>query len=318
MKKPAFSVYTTCTPPGKKSRWGRMLALFFAAWIVAALAPDYFTRLLLPDLGEAARTGDTVVLKRWLKIPLGWIDEHDLLMQAIYGNQPDCVRILLADKRANPNQKDSGNMPPLQVALLGRNSEIARLLLEDERVDINTRSSITGWTALSLAIYEKDADIVQQLLARPEIDVNVSDVPQFLTPLTMAIRAKDSCYLSMLLKHPEIDVNRKDKLGNTPLMCLMNSSGEAVEEMIDLLLKHPGLDINSTNNEGNTALALAVGKNLPDRVKTLLAHPGIDINTVNNQGMRPLNIALSENAAECAGLLRQAGARELPEFRPAQ
>lgn len=71
-----------------------MLALFFAAWIVAALAPDYLTGLLLPDLGEAARTGNTAVLKRWLKIPLGRVDEHNLLMQAIYGDQPDCVRIL--------------------------------------------------------------------------------------------------------------------------------------------------------------------------------------------------------------------------------
>lgn len=317
MKKAAFKTYTTCTPPGKKSRWGRMLALFFAAWIVAALAPDYFTRLLLPDLGEAARTGDTVVLKRWLKIPLGRIDEHDLLMQAIYGNQPDCVRILLADKRANPNQKDSREHAPLLVALLGRNSEIVRLLLEDERVDINTRSSITGWTALSLAIYEKDADIVQQLLARPEIDVNMSDVPQFLTPLTMAIQANDSCYLSMLLEHPEIDVNRKDKAGNTPLMYLVHCQREAAEEMIDLLLKHPGLDINSSNNDGNTALALAAEKNLPARVKKLLTHADINVNTVNNQGMRPLNLAIQKQATECAELLRQAGAQELPEFRPA-
>ena len=294
-----------------------MLALFFAAWIVAALAPDYFTRLLLPDLGEAARTGNTAVLKRWLKIPLGRVDENDLLMQAIYGDQPDCVRILLEETNVNPNKKEHGNMPALQVALLRRNSEIARLLLEDERVDINTRSSTMGWTALALAIYEGNAEIVQQLLARPEIDVNVNDAPQHLTPLHMALFVRDFNFLKMLLEHPELDVNRQNKLGYTPLMCLINSPGEAAEEMIGLLLQHPGLDINSTNNEGNTALALAVEKNQPERLKKLLAHPDINVNTVNSQGMRPLNLAIQQQATECAELLRQAGARELPEFVPA-
>lgn len=317
MKKAAFKTYTTCTPPGKKSRWGRMLALFFAAWIVAALAPDYFTRLLLPDLGEAARTGNTAVLKRWLKIPLGRVDEHDLLMQAIYGDQPDCVRILLEETNVNPNKKEHGNMPALQVTLLRRNSEIARLLMEDERVDINTRSSTMGWTALALAIYEGNAEIVQQLLTRPEIDVNVNDAPQHLTPLHMALFVRDFNFLKMLLEHPELDVNRQNELGYTPLMCLLSTPDETVQEVIELLLKHPKLDINCTNNEGNTALALAAANNQPERMKRLLSHPGIDVNTVNNQGMRPLNLAIQKQATECAELLRQAGAQELPEFQPA-
>lgn len=317
MKKPAFKVYTTCTPPRKKSRWVRNVALFFAAWLLASLTPDFIAGLLLPNLSEAARTGNTAVLKGWLKVPLARYDKHDLLMEAIYGNQPDCARILLADKRTPPNKKAHGNMTPLQVAILRRNTEIARLLLNDERVDINTRSDITGWTALALAIYEGDAGITQQLLARPEIEVNVQDSPQHLTPIAIAIRAKDSSYLKMLLEHPEIDVNRKDQLGNTPLMCLMSSPGKAAAEMIDLLLKHPGVDINSRNNEGNTALALAAAKNLPERVKMLLTHADINVNTVNNQGMRPLNLAIQRQATECAELLRQAGAQELPEFIPA-
>ena len=290
MKKPAFKVYTTCTSPRKKSRWVRNVALFFAAWLLASLTPDFIAGLLLPNLSEAARTGNTAVIKGWLKVPFARYDKHNLLMEAIYGNQPECVRLLLANERTDPNQKDADNMPPLQVAILRRNTEIARLLLNDERVDINTRSDITGWTALALSIYEEDAEIAQQLLARPEVDVNIQDAPQHLTPIAIAIRANDSSYLKMLLEHPEIDVNRKDQLGNTPLLCLMSSPGKAAAEMIDLLLKHPGVDINSTNNEGNTALALAAAKNLPERVKMLLTHADINVNTVNNQGMRPLNL----------------------------
>ena len=316
MKKPAFKVYTTCTPPRKKSRWGRKLALLLAAWIVASLVPDFIAGLFLSNLSEAARTGNTAVIEGWLKVPLARYDKHNLLMEAIYGNQPECVRMLLADERTDPNQKDADNMPPLQVAILRRNSEIARLLLADKRVDINTRSNITGWTALALAIYEEDTEIVQQLLARPEVDVNIQDAPQHMTPMAFALRANESSYLKMLLEHPEIDVNRKDQLGNTPLMCLISSPGEAAEEMIDLLLKHPGVDINSTNNEGDTALALAAGKGQPERLKKLLAHPDINVNTVNSQGMRPLNLAIQQQAIECAELLRQAGARELPEFVP--
>ena len=317
MKKPAFKVYTTCTPPRKKSRWGRKLALLFAAWIVASLAPDFIAGLFLSNLSEAARSGNTAVIEGWLKVPFARYDKHNLLMEAIYGNQPECVRMLLADERTDPNQKESDNMPPLQVAILRRNSEIARLLLENKRVNINTRSSITGWTALALAIYEGDTEIAQQLLVRPEVDVNVNDAPLHLTPLHMALFVRDFNFLKMLLEHPELNVNRQNKLGYTPLMCLINSPGEAAEEMIGLLLQHPGLDINSTNNEGNTALALAVEKNLPERLKKLLAHPDINVNTVNSQGMRPLNLAIQQQASECAELLRQAGARELPEFVPA-
>lgn len=317
MKKPAFKVYTTCTPPRKKSRWGRKLALLFAAWIVAILAPDFIAGLFLSNLSEAARTGNTAVIEGWLKVPFARYDKHNLLMEAIYGNQPECVRMLLADERTDPNQKESDNMPPLQVAILRRNSEIARLLLENKRVNINTRSSTMGWTALALAIYEGNAEIVQQLLARPEVDVNVNDAPQHLTPLHMALFVRDFNFLKMLLEHPELDVNRQNKLGYTPLMCLLSTPDETVQEVIELLLKHPKLDINCTNNEGNTALALAAANNQPERMKRLLSHPGIDVNTVNNQGMRPLNLAIQRQATECAELLRQAGARELPEFVPA-
>ena len=145
-KKPEFKAYTTCTPPRKKSRWVRTVALIFAAWLVANLVPDYIYGLI-PNLGNAARTGNTTVLK-WL-------------------------------------------------------------------------------------------------------------------------------------------------------------------------LKHPGVNINSTNNEGDTALALAAGKGQPERLKKLLTHPDINVNTVNSQGMRPLNSASQQQALECSELLRQAGARELPEFVPA-
>ena len=52
-------------------------------------------------------------------------------------------------------------------------------------------------------------------------------------------------------------------------------------------------------------------------LKMLLEHPEPDVKRKNKQGMHPLNIDIQRQVSKCDELLRQAGARELPEFRPA-
>ena len=131
-KKPEFKAYTTCTPPRKKSRWVRTVALIFAAWLVANLVPDYIYGLI-PNLGNAARTGNTTVLKWLLKHPGVNINSTNnegdtALVLAAGKNCPERVKKLLTHPHINVNTVNNQGMRPLNIAIQQQATECAKLL----------------------------------------------------------------------------------------------------------------------------------------------------------------------------------------------
>ena len=70
------------------------------------------------------------------QVPLFWAVNH---------NAVRCVRLLLSDKRTDPNIKDdSWGSSPLMVAVKRNRVACVELLLADPRVDLMTRDSYQG------------------------------------------------------------------------------------------------------------------------------------------------------------------------------
>ena len=71
---------------------------------------------------------------------------YSLLMVAVERNYVDCVKLLLSDKRADPNIKDPEpddeeycGFSPLMLAVKYNHVDCVKLLLADPRVDLMTR-----------------------------------------------------------------------------------------------------------------------------------------------------------------------------------
>lgn len=108
--------------------------------------------------------------------------------------------------------------------------------------------------------------------------------------------AKQRLKIAKLLK---CDINKKDKKGNTPLLCLVQNSASASSFFLIQHFINCGADVTATDAEGNTPLMLAAENSHITASATLMKYHNL-INLQNNVGDTALHKAFYNNKRENA------------------
>ena len=112
---------------------------------------------------------------------------------------------------------DEGELVPLLMSCVTNAPTILRGMLELPDVDVNQKSSVKEYTALTEAVFREDTASVRLLLTHKDIDVNHRQVSGMST-LYIACLSGNSSIVKDLLNHDDIDVNLATNEGATPLM----------------------------------------------------------------------------------------------------
>lgn len=94
---------------------------------------------------------------------------QDVFWQACMEGDLKSVKLLLQDRRVDPNRTNKDGWAPLYTACRNGHSAVVELLLQDERVDPNIAGR-RRWTPLSAACYHNHLAVVQLLLQDQRVD----------------------------------------------------------------------------------------------------------------------------------------------------
>jgi ankyrin repeat protein len=256
-----------------------------------------------------------------------------LMLAAETGVEP-MLRVILGDKRTDPNAKDANNRTALQIAVQQGHSGCVEALLGDLRVSLSP-SCTGGWTPLWWAAQYGYEQITKLCLDKPDVDPNAAD-ENGRTPLAFAVETYQkgrfeneedkTGVVKLLLTHHSLDPNIKDKQGRTPLrvaegygkyrgetMRLLLADNRvdpsamlpewtplwwlcqrADEEAMRLLFRRPDLDLDSRDAYGRSPLSYAAEGGSEEIVTALLASGKVDPETRDNEGFSPLFRAIAE------------------------
>lgn len=267
-------------------------------------------------------------------------DENALLGTAAYRGELEIVRIMLdagADANATMKTSETGlgvptgiNVPVLQEAVLGNNSDIVELLIA-QGADVNQAEGYLDRTPLHGAAWFNYADIVQILLNHGADPNKPSSYEEGETPLFFAVRngGVESAQalldggaaidfqtergwtplislaanktvrrdlrgkLSAFLLDKGADLNLGDRIGNT---ALHYAAREGLTNVIRILIEN-GASVDLQNNVGNTALHEAA-KWGQTKAITLLIENGASLDLQNDKGQTALDVAIDDNVIE--------------------
>lgn len=177
--------------------------------------------------------------------------------------------------------------------------------------DINYRDPKNqGRTPLMLTLVFGSAEKVRFLIAA-KADVNLKS-DDGTSALMYAIEGGNIEIVTMLIR-ARADVNAKDGEGAAPLMRVigMNLFDREQQLAVARALLDAKADANAVNKDGDTALMLAVRAGNA-ALAALLVERGCDVNVKNRGGRTALMDAKLYEDAEAIGLLKKAGAADLP------
>jgi ankyrin repeat protein len=126
--------------------------------------------------------------------------EEYKIFEAIQHNEPDVIKDLLSNKKANINinAKNPANGATLLItAAWNHNFCIVEFLLSQKEIDVNA-ADIDGHTALHIASGNGSIKIAQMLLEHKNIQVNINTKDG--TPLTLAVKNKKHEIIELLLQ----------------------------------------------------------------------------------------------------------------------
>jgi len=169
--------------------------------------------------------------------------------------------------------------------------------LIDLGINLNSKDTQEGQTALILAVMKNNKEIAEKLI-NAGADLNAQDA-RFGTTALMGAHAE---IVDKLLA-TGADPNAQDNNGTT---ALMRASRDGYAEIVDKLLA-AGADPNAQDNNGTTALIWASMMNHAEIVDKLLA-AGADPNMKAHNGTTALMLSLVMNHAEIVDKLLAAGA----------
>ena len=132
------------------------------------------------------------------------------------------------------------------------------------------------------------------------IDVNLKDVVGR-SPLRIAAEKADINVVTFLIENGA-DVNVTDANGNTPLIFIINKTGN--QEITERLLEK-GAAVNIQNRSGETALMYAAWRGHANIVRLLLENRA-DVTLKNRQGSTALTLAESKEHLEIVRMLKAA------------
>ncbi|WP_297204616.1 ankyrin repeat domain-containing protein [uncultured Brachyspira sp.] len=263
---------------------------------------------LLIRLGADTNIGDnndvlpSEVLAKKLENEANQIREIDRdLLKAIEDNNIKGMRDLIRSG-ANINTKDGYGLSALHFAIKNNNPDAVRLLLANR--DINLEAELPeGYfthlvndqadaiyigksTPLLYAIFKSSGnnDIVNMLI-RKGANVNARDEEGWSTFLYAASFGNPDILRRLLSKNRRL-INTKTKNNSTALqMAVVYDNLENIKYLVERLK----IDIDAQDDDGWTALYYAAANNKKDAYKLLLKL-GADKSITNNDGLKPADV----------------------------
>ena len=189
------------------------------------------------------------------------------------------IAMLLVDRSANIEYRDSRSWTPLHIASYGGHAEVVSLLI-DRGADLNAED-FNKETPLHLASEKGHEEIVRLLFdhgADPNRPDNLGRIPLY----HASLRGHNDI-VQLLIGH---GANQPDNHGWTPLH---HASLWGHNDTVQLLLNHGAIQ-NHADKRGRTPLHLASLQGHNDTVQLLLDH-GAVANHPDNSGRTPLYLA---------------------------
>ncbi len=213
------------------------------------------------------------------------------------------VKQILASDPSRLEAPGENGQTPLILSILSRQEAVFAFLLE-AGADIR-RGDARGLTALDYAAYFGRENEVERLLGRGA-DANGRGNVMGATPLYSAVLGGHEKAAARLLRAgARTDVG--DAGGRVPLL-IAAEGGRA--DIVGLLLA-AGARADAADRRGCTALHLACLSGQKEAVEALIAG-GSPLEARSIYGNTPLGVAVREGLAEIAGILRAAGAKDVP------
>lgn len=195
--------------------------------------------------------------------------EGDVPMNyCIYFNNIYALKLILKYTDDLNNYNEFG-YNSVHIAVSTGKLEICKLIFEDKnKFDINSRSIITGETALHIAVNNKFKDIVELILElNPDLDLQ--DYENEYTALHYAVSIDEPNIVKLLLENGA-DPNLQDAVGNT---CLHYAIYDDNLKIIDMLLFNKNtkyvINFNIGDIDNNLPLHILFLKNIDNYVHLL-------------------------------------------------
>ncbi|KAH6984491.1 hypothetical protein BKA56DRAFT_581078 [Ilyonectria sp. MPI-CAGE-AT-0026] len=148
---------------------------------------------------------------------------------AKYG-RVDIMKLLLAEKGANPGLKDGFQRTPLSRAAENNHLAVAEILLATGRAKENSKDR-KGRTALLWAVKNGHVDTVRLLLASAGVNANARD-RRGETPLLWAVRRGNLEIVKLLISVKGVDVDARDKKHCTALSVATRNGNSRIVEIL--------------------------------------------------------------------------------------
>jgi len=231
-------------------------------------------------------------------IPVDELSALDPLIQAVYEEKVDMVRVLLNNK-ADISKLDAQHMTCLHHVAKNGDMKIAELLIENGAKDILEEEDYQGKTPLLVALDNNHFELAKVLL-RVGANINKNDDLGY-TALHMATVKNQREIVKFLLKS-SAQVDKKTSDGMTAFHLALSMGFNEC----GLDLAAAGADLETINEEENTPIHTAAKRGSKTWLEILIKK-GVDVNAVNAQGQTALD--LSRGKPKCTQVLLEAGGK---------
>jgi len=191
----------------------------------------------------------------------------------------------------------------LTLAAQNGNMNLLNTLLSHPDIDINTAvrtENMCDWTALMFACHAGNSAIVSRLVEEEELDINYQDQKGETAALLASYYGHTEC-VRVLAETGKVDWNARNKWGNTALYCALYWGHSYV---VDIIIEIPGLNFNVRTVAGETLGQAAVTEGFVRSVESLASLEKFDCwNVPDKNGDTPVMMALKWGATDIVKVL---------------
>ena len=194
------------------------------------------------------------------------------------------------------NIRNNYNTTPLMVACKMGHENIARRLCQVPDIQLNSRDSYHGVTALHCAVGWNNPACVSVLREVAGVDWNVRDYDVD-SSLTWAVYWGHADILQIILSVPEpdLDLSVTDREGRNIAQIAVEENRGDRQRCVELLSGDRRVDRywNIKNSDGDTPVMYCLKNNKIEMARCLINTPGVDHDTVDRDGRYLEDIARS-------------------------